>query len=127
MKNIQKKVGTIPDGLFGRNTARAIMNYYKLSPTEAAHFLGQCYHETGGFKTFEENLNYSAQRLLQVFPKYFPNSIVANSYAFKPKLIANRVYANRMGNGDEASGEGWKYRGRGAIQLTGKQNYEWFV
>lgn len=93
-----------------------------------AGFLAQCSHESGGFKVKEENLNYSADALNRVFPKYFKNAGVdANEYARKPEKIANRVYANRMGNGDEASGEGYKYRGRGYIQLTGKENYTKFA
>lgn len=90
----------------------------------ASHFLSQCAHESGNFRVFEENLNYSALRLLQVFPKYFPSTEVASQYARNPQKIASRVYANRMGNGSEESGEGWKYRGRGIIQLTGKNNYK---
>ena len=96
------------------------------SPLRLAHFLAQTAHESGGFRLTEENLNYSAQRLLEVFPKYFRN-VDANAYARKPEKIASRVYANRMGNGDEASGDGWKYRGRGLIQLTGKSNYTRFA
>lgn len=85
-------------------------------------FLAQCAHESGEFSVLEENLNYSAQGLLKIFPKYFDVQ-TANNYARKPQQIANRVYANRMGNGPELSGEGWRYRGRGVIQLTGKNNY----
>lgn len=88
-----------------------------------AHLIAQLAHESGGFKYVEENLNYSADRLLQVFPKYFPTKADVERYARHPEMIANRVYANRMGNGDEASGDGWKYRGRGYIQLTGRNNY----
>lgn len=88
-----------------------------------AHFLSQINHESGDMKRLEENLNYSAKRLLEVFPKYFDSYEIALSYANKPNMIASRVYANRMGNGDEASGDGWKYRGRGIMQLTGKANY----
>lgn len=87
-----------------------------------SHFLGQVGHESGGFKVTEENLNYSADGLMRVFPKYFSKQ-VAEQYARKPVLIANRVYANRMGNRSEDSGDGWRYRGRGLIQLTGKSNY----
>lgn len=87
-----------------------------------AAFLAQITHESGYFKHVEENLNYSVQGLLATFPKYFNQSNVSK-YARKPQAIANRVYANRMGNGSEQSGDGWKYRGRGLIQLTGKNNY----
>lgn len=96
------------------------------TPLRLAHFLAQTAHESGGFRLTEENLNYSAQRLTEVFPKYFRN-VDVNAYARKPEKIASRVYANRMGNGDEASGDGWKYRGRGLIQLTGKSNYQRFA
>jgi putative chitinase len=90
-----------------------------------AHFLAQCAHESAGFKATEENLNYSADGLRKIFSKYFPNDL-ADSYARQPEKIASRVYGNRMGNGDEASKEGYKYRGRGYIQLTGKDNYSAF-
>ena len=90
-----------------------------------AHFLAQCALESNNFTAVVENLNYSAQRLLQVFPKYFKN-VDVNAYARNPQKIGSRVYANRMGNGDEASGDGFKYRGRGYIQLTGKNNYRAF-
>lgn len=88
-----------------------------------AHFLAQCAHESMDFTVFIENLNYSAERLVLVFPKYFPNFSIAKEYDRKPEKIANIIYANRMGNGNTASGDGWKYRGRGLIQLTGKYNY----
>ena len=91
-----------------------------------AHFLAQCALESANFTATVENLNYSAQRLLQVFPKYFKN-VDVNAYARNPQKIGSRVYANRMGNGDEASGDGFKYRGRGYIQLTGKNNYQSFT
>jgi putative chitinase len=93
------------------------------TPKRAAAFLAQCAHESGGFKFIKENLNYKAASLRKVFPKYFPTDELAAAYAMKPEKIANRVYANRMGNGDEASGDGYCYCGRGLIQLTGKQNY----
>lgn len=87
------------------------------------HFLAQIAHESGELSHTEENLNYSSDSLRRVFPKYFPTAALAAAYAHKPMQIANRVYANRMGNGDEASGDGYKYKGRGLIQLTGKNNY----
>ncbi len=100
------------------------LKYGITSQLRMAHFLAQISEETGGFTVFFENLNYTtASRLLQIFPKYF-NSSNVNSYVGKPQSIANRVYANRLGNGNEASGEGWKYRGRGLMQLTGKSNYQ---
>jgi len=88
-----------------------------------SHFLAQVNYESGYMNYVEEKFTYSAKRLLQVFPKYFKNVDEANEYAYKPEKIANRVYANRMGNGDEQSGDGYRYRGRGLIQLTGKKNY----
>jgi putative chitinase len=103
--------------------------YTKVLPTygimgelREAHFIAQMGHESADFKFLVENLNYSAQGLLKTFPKYFTPSQAAR-YARKPQMIASRVYANRMGNGTEASGEGWQYRGRGIIQITGKYNY----
>jgi len=102
------------------------MEFYKLTPVRAAHFFAQTAHETGGYKLFSENLNYSAQGLQGIFGKYFPGTL-EESYARNPEKIANRVYASRMGNGDEKSGDGWKYRGRGALQLTGKDNYAAFA
>lgn len=92
---------------------------------QQAMFIAQCGHESAGFSIFSENLNYSEQALLRVFPKYF-NERTARQYARKPEMIANRVYAARMGNGSEASGDGWRYRGRGIIQITGKNNYTAF-
>lgn len=95
-------------------------------PKRCSNFLGQTSHETGDWKHFTENLNYSAERLLAVFPKYFKDLETANHYARNPEKIANRVYANRLGNGDEQSGDGYKHRGFGAIQVTGKSNQEEF-
>ena len=119
--DIQKKIGSVPDGSFGRDTARAMAGYLKINPTQAAHFLGQCTHETGGWRIFEENLNYSKEALLRVFPKYFTEE-EADVYARNPIEIANRVYGGRMGN--NTINDGWQFRGRGAIQLTGKYNYQ---
>ena len=124
--NFQKKIGVGADGAFGPGTLKAAMKYYKMSPERAAHFFAQTNHESGGFAKFSENLNYGAKGLRGVFGKYFPTDALAAQYERKPEKIANRVYANRMGNGDEASGDGWKYRGRGALQLTGKDNYKAF-
>lgn len=99
---------------------------YKIdTPLRVCHFLAQCAHESGDFKRTSENLNYDMTGLLRVFPKYFNISNVEH-YVHQPVEIASRVYANRMGNGDEASGEGWLYRGRGYMQLTGKYNYTAF-
>jgi putative chitinase len=97
------------------------------TPLRVAHFIAQCAHESGNFVFIKENLNYKAASLRKVFPKYFPDDAIAAAYANKPEMIANRVYANRMGNGDEASGDGYRYCGRGLIQLTGKDNYTFFA
>jgi putative chitinase len=126
LKSLQERAGVAADGAFGPGTMKAGMALLKLSPIRAAHFFAQTSHETGGFKAFSENLNYSAQGLQGIFGKYFPGTL-EESYARQPEKIANRVYASRMGNGDEASGDGWKFRGRGALQLTGKANYEAFA
>jgi putative chitinase len=97
------------------------------TPLRLCHFLSQCSHESGNFTTIRENLNYSIKGLMTVFHKYFTTEAVAKLYERQPQKIANRVYANRMGNGDEASGDGYNYRGRGYIQLTGKDNYKAFA
>lgn len=97
------------------------------SPKRVAAFIAQCSHESGGFKFLKENLNYKAESLIRVWPKYFPTLDLARQYAHQQERIANRAYANRMGNGDEASGDGWRFCGRGLIQLTGRNNYEAFA
>ena len=97
------------------------------TPLRLAHFLAQCGHESGGFKLTQENLNYSAKGLNGIFKKYFPTLESAVPYERKPEKIANKVYSGRMGNGAESSGEGWKFHGRGFIQLTGKENYTAFT
>ena len=125
--NLQKKIGVTADGAFGPGTLKAAAAFYKLSPNRAAHFFAQTAHESGGFKAFSENLNYSAKGLRGIFRKYFPTDALARAYERKPAKIANRVYGNRMGNGDEASGDGFAFRGRGALQLTGKFNYSEFA
>lgn len=103
---------------------RSIIPLFNMStPLRLAHFLSQCSHESANFTALKENLNYSADGLLKIFPKYFKDRATAEAYARKPEKIGSRVYASRMGNGDEASGEGFKFRGRGYIQLTGKSNY----
>jgi len=100
---------------------------YEINTVErVSAFIAQCAHESGGFTLLQENLNYGAKGLTGTFHKYFPTEADAKPYERQPEKIANKVYANRMGNGDEHSGEGWKYRGRGLIQLTGKDNYRRF-
>jgi putative chitinase len=126
LKSLQEKIGVTADGVFGPGTLKAAMTYYKMTPERAAHFFAQTSHETGEFKAFSENLNYSAKGLKTTFSKYFPGNM-ADLYAKQPIKIANRVYGSRMGNGDEKSGDGYKFRGRGALQLTGKSNYEAFA
>jgi putative chitinase len=123
--DLNKLKGHIPDRVieqipgiqekFGVNT-----------PLRLSHFLAQCGHESGGFRVTQENLNYSAKGLQGIFKKYFPSEALALDYAKKPQKIANRVYGGRMGNGNEASGDGFKFRGRGYIQLTGRDNYKAF-
>lgn len=102
--------------------------YYDMyvNKKRAAAFIAQVAHESGGFNFVKENLNYSAKGLMTTFKKYFPNEALAKQYERQPEKIANRVYANRMGNGDEASGDGYKFCGRGLIQLTGRNNYTKF-
>jgi putative chitinase len=126
IKSLQTKIGVTSDGAFGPKTMKAAMAFYNLTPERAAHFFGQTSHETGKFKTFSENLNYSAEGLKKIFKKYF-NNLTALAYARNPEKIANKVYGNRMGNGTEASGDGYKFRGRGALQLTGRSNYVSFA
>ena len=123
--NIQKLKGHIPDAVIAQipDTAK---KFNITTNLRLAHFLSQCGHESGGFKAVSENLNYSTDGLKKVFGKYFPGNL-AESYAKQPEKIASRVYGNRMGNGDEASKEGFKFRGRGYIQLTGKANYTSFT
>jgi putative chitinase len=109
----------------------AILPEYEINTVQRiAAFVAQCAHESGEFNALKENLNYKAASLRKIFPKYFPDDAIANRYASMPnkqEAIANRIYASRMGNGDEASGDGFRYCGRGLIQLTGKENYSWFA
>jgi len=110
--------------------AQLLPDYEINTPQRIAAFLAQCAHESGEFTALKENLNYKPATLRKIFPKYFPDDAIANDYCSRPnkqEAIANRVYANRMGNGDEASGDGFRYCGRGLIQLTGKDNYTWFA
>jgi putative chitinase len=113
--------GHVPDSVIAQIPDTAA-KFGITTPLRLAHFLAQCGHESGGFKAVSENLNYSADGLKKIFPKYFPGTL-NESYARQPEKIAARVYGSRMGNGDEASKDGFKFRGRGYIQLTGKSNY----
>jgi len=117
--------GHIPDNVIAQIPDTAA-KFNITNPLRLAHFLAQIGHESGGFRATSENLNYSSKGLVSIFKKYFPTIQLAEAYARKPEKIANKVYANRMANGNEASGDGWKYRGRGYIQLTGKDNYNKF-
>ena len=123
--NLQKLHDTLPANVYNElclNCTRFAID----TDLRLAHFLAQIDHESGGFKRYYENLNYSGHRLLEVFPKYF-NYENVSAYAGKPAMVANRVYADRMGNRSEASGDGYNYRGRGYIQLTGRNNYQRFA
>ena len=121
---LQEKIGVTADGAFGPGTLKAAAAHYKLNKNRAAHFFAQCAHESGNWKATSENLNYGAKGLRGIFGKYFPTDALARAYERQPQKIANKVYANRMGNGPESSGDGWKFRGRGFLQLTGHDNYE---
>ena len=121
---INRIKGHIPDSVF-QQIPSTCAAFKITTPLRLAHFLSQCGHESAGFKAVSENLNYSADGLKKIFGKYFPGDTTA--YSRNPEKIASKVYANRMGNGDEKSKEGWKFRGRGYIQLTGKSNYQGFT
>jgi len=123
--DLTKLKGHIPESVIAQ--IPEVMEKFAInSPLRLAHFLAQCGHESGGFKAVQENLNYSADGLKKIFPKYFPGNL-AESYARNPEKIASKVYGGRMGNGNEASKDGFKFRGRGYIQLTGKSNYTNFA
>ncbi len=129
----QKKHGLSPDGIIGKLTLAKMRSVFGIASNSGlAHFLANVDHETGGFTADSENLNYNAAGLAKTWPQRYadpvtrqPNAL-ANKLARNPEAIANNAYANRMGNGSEASGDGWKFRGRGSLQLTGKQNYNLF-
>lgn len=127
LKMLQKTCGVTPDGEFGPNTARAIAEHYGLNANRGAHLLGQAAHESGNFMISEENLNYRAETMCRVWPSRFKSEAEAEPYARNPEKLANKVYADRMGNGSEASGDGFKNRGRGFIQLTGAINIKQFA
>ncbi len=127
-EHLQEMIGKNPYLDYWWDAISQILPEYDINtPERVAAFIAQCAHESGGFRFLKENLNYKAASLQKVFPKYFPDAATAAAYANKPQMIANRVYANRMGNGDEASGDGWRFCGRGLIQLTGKNNYTFFA
>jgi len=122
---LEKLNGKLPQAVL--NELPLVMEKFGINNSNRlAHFLSQVAHESGNFKFLNENLNYGAKGLLSIFKKYFPTQALALAYERKPEKIANKVYASRMGNGDESSGEGYKFRGRGYIQLTGKDNYKAF-
>jgi putative chitinase len=121
---LDKLKGHIPDAVLVQIPDTAA-KFNITNTLRLAHFLAQCGHESGGFRATQENLNYSAKGLKGIFPKYFPGN-TADAYARNPQKIANKVYSSRMSNGNEASGDGWKFRGRGYIQLTGRGNYTLF-
>lgn len=123
--NLGKLKGHIPQAVIDQIPDTAA-RFGITTTLRLAHFLAQCGHESGGFRAVQENLNYGAKGLLSIFSKYFKTIAQATAYERKPEKIANLVYANRMGNGPESSGDGWKHRGRGYIQLTGKENYKAF-
>lgn len=123
--DVNKLKGHIPDSVIAQ-LPDTIAKFELNTPLRLAHFLAQAGHESGGFKLVTENLNYGAKGLLGIFKKYFPTPEKAALYERKPEKIANLVYGGRMGNGPETSGEGYKFRGRGYIQLTGKDNYKAF-
>jgi putative chitinase len=123
--NLKALSGVIPDAVI-QEIINEADRFEITSNLRLAHFLAQCAVESGNFKTVSENLNYTAKRLIQIFPKKF-TEVEANTYGGKPEKIGNRVYANIIGNGDETSGDGYRYRGRGYIQLTGKSNYQAFA
>lgn len=124
--NLEKLKGHVPDSVIAQ--IPGIQDKFEINtPLRLAHFLAQCGHESGNFKIVNENLNYGAKGLMGIFHKYFPDEKTALAYERKPEKIANKVYGGRMGNGPEASGDGWKFHGRGFIQLTGHDNYKAFA
>ena len=124
LKSLQSKCGCSPDGSFGPSTARANVKHYELSPECGAHLLGQVVHESGSFKLTKENLNYSVEAMMRVWPSRFPTKESAEPYAKNPKALADKVYSGRMGNKE---GEGHKWIGRGFLQLTGFNNVRSFA
>jgi len=127
-EQLSSVIGNNPDLDGWYEALSSVLPEYEIdSPQRVAAFIAQCTHESGGFKRLKENLNYKAESLVRVFPKYFPSLDLAKQYAHDQEKIANRVYGGRMGNGDESSGDGFRYCGRGLIQLTGRNNYTKFA
>lgn len=123
--NISPLSTILPSSVFSE--LPSVISTFKVdSPLRLGHFLGQCAHESGNWRLTEENLNYSKEALMAVFRRHFPTEALASQYARKPERIANRAYGSRMGNGGPETGDGWKFRGRGYIQLTGRNNYTLF-
>jgi len=126
-EQLSSVIGNNPDLDGWYEALSSVLPTYEIdSPQRVSAFIAQCTHESGGFKRLKENLNYKAESLVRVFPKYFPSLDLAKQYAHDQEKIANRVYGGRMGNGDELSGDGFRYCGRGLIQLTGRDNYTKF-
>lgn len=124
LKEFQRDNNLLADGVIGKNTLNKMKEVFNLGTNErTAHFVAQLTHESGEFEHGRENMNYSSKRLGEVFKKYFPTQELRDQYARKPSKIGNKVYANRMGNGPESSGDGYRYRGAFSIQTTGKNNF----
>ena len=127
-EHLAEIIGKNPYLDYWYNALNEILPEYNIdTPHRVAAFIAQCAHESGNFRFLQENLNYRAESLMKTWPRHFPTIEVARQYEKQPQRIANKAYASRMGNGDEASGDGWRYLGRGLIQLTGKTNYTWFA
>lgn len=125
--HLKQMIGNNPHISHWHNAISTICPDYGIDTEKRlAAFIAQCAHESANFTALRENLNYRAESLMKTWPNRFPTMVEASRYARNPEMIANKVYANRMGNGDERSGDGWRYLGRGLIQLTGKENYSWF-
>lgn len=128
LEQLQQIIPKNPYASYWHNALEQLLPDYQIdTPQRLAAFLAQCAHESGGFLFIKENLNYKWQSLRKVFPKYFPTDDLAKQYEKQPERIANKIYANRMGNGPESSGDGYRFCGRGLIQVTGRDNYSWFA
>lgn len=131
LEQLKKLLPRNPHVSYWHKALEQLLPDYEINtPQRVAAFVAQCAHESGGFMVLTENLNYRWQSLRKIFPKYFPDDAIAQDYASRPnkqEAIANRIYASRMGNGPEESGDGYRFRGRGLIQLTGRHNYTWFA